>query len=235
MYGAVHARPDGDSTVARMAATAADCGFEGVVIRNHGGAPADCDAGRIADHYGVDVVDGVEIRAEDRSRAGGFLGSHRPDTTVVVIHGGDPDLNRFAVESERVDVLAHPMAGDGDVNHVLAEAAAAHGVALEADLSPVLRSSGGRRTRAIADLRKLRDLIEHAGAPHVVSADARSHLHVRTPRDLLAVGEAIGLDRAWIESGLREWGEIAARNRERLSEAYVASGVRTEHREEDGA
>jgi ribonuclease P/MRP protein subunit RPP1 len=124
------------------------------------------------------------------------------------------------------------MAGNGDVNHVLAEAAAEHAVALEVDLSPVLRSSGGRRTRAIAGLRKLRDLIEHAGAPHVVSADPRSHLHVRAPRELLALGEAIGLDREWIEAGLREWGRIAARNRERLSEAYVAPGVWTVERPE---
>lgn len=225
MYEAVHARPDGDSTAARMAATAADYGFEGVVLRNHGDESFDADAAAIADRYDLDVVDGVEIRAESRSRAGGFLGAHRPERTVVLVHGGDPALNRFAVESDRVDVLAHPMASDGDVNHVIVEAAADNGVALEVDLSPVLRSSGGRRTRAIAGLRKLRDLIEHATAPYVVSADARSHLHVRTPRELLALGKAIGLDREWIATGLKEWGRIAARNRERLSEEYVAPGV----------
>jgi len=225
MYEAVHARPDGASTVARMAATAADCGFSGVVVRNHGDEPADYDAGAIGERYGVDVVDGVEIRAESRSRAGGFLGSHRPERTVVLVHGGDSDINRFAAESERVDVLAHPMAGEGDVNHVIAEAAADNGVALEVDLSSVLRASGGRRARAIADLRKLGELIEHADAPYVVSADPRSHLQMRAPRELLAVGEVVGFDRETIEAGLAEWGRIAERNRERLSEAYVAPGV----------
>ena len=225
MYEAVHARPDGESTVARMAATAADCGFAGVVVRNHGGERADYDADAIAERYGVDVVDGVEIRATDPSRVGGYLGSHRPDRTVVLVHGGDPDVNRFAVENDRVDVLAHPMAGGGDVNHVIAEAAAEHGVALEVNLSGVLRASGGRRARAIAGLRKLRELIEHAGAPFVVSADARSHLQVRAPRELVAVAGVAGFDRAAIETGLAEWERIAGRNRERLSEAHVEAGV----------
>jgi ribonuclease P/MRP protein subunit RPP1 len=225
MYEAVHARPEGTSTVARMAATAADCDFEGIVVRNHGDEPADYDAGAVADRYGIDVVDGVEIRADSRSRAGGFLGSHRPERTVVLVHGGDPDINRFAVENAAVDVLAHPMRGEGDVNHVVAEAAAEHGVALEVDLSGVLRASGGRRARAIADLRKLRKLIEHAGAPHVVSADPRSHLQVRARRELLAVGEVIGFDRGAIETGLAEWERIARRNRERLDPDYVAPGV----------
>ena len=38
MYEAVHARPDGEATVARLARTAADYGYEGVVVRNHGDA-----------------------------------------------------------------------------------------------------------------------------------------------------------------------------------------------------
>jgi ribonuclease P/MRP protein subunit RPP1 len=225
MYEAVHARPDGASTVARMAATAADAGFGGVVVRNHGGDLPDYDAGAIETRYGVDVVDGVEIRADDTSRVGGVLGSHRPDRTVVLVHGGGPDINRFAVENEAVDVLAHPMAGEGDVNHVLAEAAAEHGVALEVDLSGVLRATGGQRARAIAALRKLRDMIDHAGAPYVVSADPRSHLQVRAPRELVAVGEVVGFDPGAIETGLAAWERIAERNRERLDPDHVAPGV----------
>jgi ribonuclease P/MRP protein subunit RPP1 len=225
MYEAVHARPDGASTVARMVATVGDCGFGGVVVRNHGGESPDYDAGAIEAQYGVDVVDGVEIRADSPSCASGFPGSHRPERTVVLVHGGAPDSNRFAVENEAVDVLAHPTAGEGEVDHVLAETAAEHGVALEVDLSGVLRASGGRRARVIADLRTLRKLIDHAGAPYVVSADPRSHLQVRAPRELVAVGEVAGFDREAIETGLAAWGRIAERNRDRKDPDHVAPGV----------
>lgn len=225
MYEAVHAVPDGRSTVARVAATAADCGFDGVVVRNHGDARADFDPDRVGGAFGIDVVDGVEIRASDPSRASGFLGAHRPHATVVLVHGGTEAINRFAVRQDRVDVLAHPMAGGGDVNHVLARAAADHGVRLEVDLSPVLREAGGDRVEAISDLRTLRELIETYDVPFVVSADPASHLELRAPRDLVAVGEGIGFDPGTIEDGLAEWGRLVDRNRDRMAEGTVEPGV----------
>ncbi|MFB6173286.1 MAG: RNase P subunit p30 family protein [Halobacteriales archaeon] len=231
MYEAVRSRPEGESTVARLAATAADCGFEGVVVRNHGDGRAAYDAAAIRDRHGVDVVDGVELRADDPGRLAGFLGSHRPERTVVCVHGGSGTANRFAANNEQVDVLAHPTRGA--VDDVLARTAAEHGVRLEVDLGPVLREDGGRRVREIADLRRLRDLIEAYDVPHVVTAGATGHLDLRAPRELAAVGEAIGLDGGWIEAGLAEWGRLAERNREREAR-YVEAGVRRGPYEADG-
>jgi len=231
-YAAVHARPDGESTVARMATTAAEYGFAGVVVRNHGDAPASYDPATIGETYGVDVVTGVEVRADDRSTASGYLGTHRPDHEIVAVHGGTETMNRFAVEQPPVDVLAHPMAGDGDVNHVVAKAAVENGVRLEVSLAPVLRDAGGSRVRSIADLRKLAELIDQYDAPYVVSADPASHLQLRAPRELAALGEVLGMDGEWVASGLAEWGRLAERNRERQSDAFVEPGVRRESDDE---
>jgi ribonuclease P/MRP protein subunit RPP1 len=225
MYEAVHARPDGHSTAARMALTASEYGFAGVVIRNHGDSPASYDPGRLRDTYGIDVVTAVEVRADDPSRASGYVGSHRDEQTVVLVHGGDQAINRFAVEQPAVDVLAHPMAGGGDVNHVLARAAVRNGVRIELSLRRALRQSGGRRVQALQDLRKLGEILDKYDTPYVVSADPRSHLGLRTPRELQAVGEAVGLDAERVVEGLREWGRLAERNRERLSDSFVEPGV----------
>jgi len=226
MYEAVHARPDGPSTLARQAHTAGDYGFDGIVVRNHGDEGSPDDIASVRDRVDVDVVDGIEIRADDPSQASGLVGNYRPKRTVVVVHGGDNALNRFAVENPAVDVLAHPMAGDGDFNHVLASAAADNGVRVEFALGPVLRGGGGSRVRRLRDLRKLRELVADADAPYVVSADPGSHLAYRAPRELCALGEAIGFDADGIRTGLAEWGRLAARNRERLSDSYVEPGVR---------
>jgi ribonuclease P/MRP protein subunit RPP1 len=225
MYEAVHARPDGQSTVSRLALTAAEYDFAGIVVRNHGDTPAAYDPERIRERYGIDVVTGVEIRAADRSQASGFVGSHREDKTLVLVHGGDPDINRFAVEQPAVDVLAHPMAGGGDFNHVLAREAREHGVRVEFNLGPVLRATGGKRVRALRALRKLREITTHYDTPYVVSADPRTHLHLRAPRELQAVGEAIGLSAEQIETGMTEWRHLAERNRKRQSDAFVEPGV----------
>ena len=176
MYEAVHARPDGESTVARQALVAASYGFDGIVVRNHGDSPATYDPEAVRDLAEIDVVTGVEVRADQQSRAGAYVDSHRTDRTVVLVHGGDPTLNRFAVEQPEVDVLAHPMVGDGDFNHVLARTARDNGVRVEFNLRRVLRAGGGRRVRAIEALRKLHRLVETYDVPYVVSADPTSHL-----------------------------------------------------------
>lgn len=239
LYEGVHAHPDGESTVARMAATAAEYEFDGIVVRNHSDATADWNAGtqdssvedgefaeRIHEEYGVDVVDAIEIRADNPETASGHVGNYRPKHTILGLHGGTNKLNRFAVENERVDVLAHPMRDRGDFNHVLAKAAVENSVRVEFDLSRVLRMDGGPRVQALSDLRKLREIIEQYDVPFVVSANPRSHLQVRAPRELAAVGQAIGFSKDQILQGLEEWEVLAERNRERMSDEFIAPGVK---------
>lgn len=232
MYEAVRADPGGESTVARFAATAAAQGFEGVVVRNAREAVVpptfdgrDAYAAAIAEEYGAAVVWGVELTAP-REDLGSAVRRVRGDYTLVAVRGGTPERNRFAVETPEVDALTAPMREEGDVNHVLARAAAENGVRLEFDLSRVLRATGGRRVRALRGLRKLRELAADADASRVASAAPESHLHLRAPRELAAVGAEIGFDGETVRDGLREWERIAARNRERASEEFIAPGVR---------
>jgi ribonuclease P/MRP protein subunit RPP1 len=225
-YEAVHAHPDGESTVARLAMTASEYGYDGIVVRNHGDSPAAYDPETVRETYGVDVVTGVEVRTSDLARASGLVGSHRTDRTVVAVHGGDPAINRFAVEQPAVDVLAHPTAGDGEFDHVLAREAAENGVRVELSLGPVLRATGGRRVRALDDLRRLHEILTHYDAPYVVGGDPRSHLELRAPRELRALGAVVGIGADRVAEGLREWGRLADRNRDRQSGAFVEPGVR---------
>lgn len=221
-YEAVFARPDGEATVGRYARSAREYGFDGVVVRTR---TAEFDPEALADATGVDVVPAVEIVADDPPSASGSVGNFRPDFPIVLLRGGTNALNRFAVEQDRVDVLARPMAGDGDFNHVLAKAARDHGTRVEFDLGPVLRESGGSRVRALKDLRKLRELVTQYDAPFVVSARPSSHLELRAPRELAAVGEEIGFTAEQVGAGLAEWGRLADRNRNRLSEEFISPGV----------
>lgn len=225
MYEAVQASPDGETPVARLVETASEYGYDGVVVRNHGDALAEYDADAVAAEYGVDVVDGVEVRADDPSRASGFVGNYRNSKTVVAVHGGTDAMNRFAVEQPAVDVLAHPMAGEGDVNHVVAKEAARNGVRLEFAFGRVLRADGGERVRALRDLRKLRELVSEYDVTYVVSGGPTSHLQLRAPRELVAAAEVAGFEAESVEAGLNEWGRLAERNRFRTSEAFVEPGV----------
>ncbi len=227
MYEAARARPAGPSTVARLAATAADCGYDGLVAANPAADRPAVDREAVAEAWGVDVVDAVVLEPEDPAAASGAIGHHRPEATVLIVRARTHAVAAHAARQAKVDVLVPPADG-GDLDDVLVNAAAEHGVRLGVDLGPALRSRGPERTDAIAGLRKLRELLEHADAPYVVTGSAGSHLELRAPRELAAVAATAGFEREAVEAGLAEWGRLAERNRERLSGDYVAPGVRRE-------
>lgn len=230
MYEAVYAYPDGESTAARFADTASRYGYEGVVVRAREATP---DYETIRDGMDADIVDGVEVVADTPDQASGGIGNYRPKTTLLLLRGGTNALNRFAVEQERIDVLTQPMRDDGDFNHVLARAARKNNVHVEFDFGPVLRLDGGHRVQAIRNLRKLRELVEQYDAPYVVSATPASHLQLRAPRELAALGETIGFSADQIRHGLTQWRRIAERNRRLASESFIAPGVERTSHEED--
>lgn len=225
LYEAVSAHPQGEATVSRLALTARDYGYDGIVVRNHGDERPAYDADGIEAEYGVSVVDGVEIRTEKPSSASGHLGNLRPDTTIVAVHGGTGAMNRFAVEQAAVDVLAHPTAGEATIDQVLARTAAENGVRLEVSLSPLLNDGGGSRVRAIEDLRRLWTLIDQYDVPYVVSSGAQSHLGLRARRELAALADVVGLGEEAVSRGLVEWGILANRNEIRQEDGFVEPGV----------
>ncbi len=220
MYEAVYARPAGDGALESFASTASSYGFSGLVARGSPEAPAD-----LAGDPPIDVVDGVEVDADGPDAARRAVDAHRSSRTLVVVRGGTNRTNRYAVEDDRVDVLARPTAGRGDLNHVLVRAAAENGVRIEFDLAPVLRASGGRRVRHLQSLRKLGELVDYYDAPYVVSAGPTDPLQLRAPRELAALGDRLGVGGPWIERGLTEWGRLAARNRRIASESFIEPGV----------
>ncbi len=220
MYEAVRPR---DATVSRLALTVGEYGYDGLIVR---ATPEDLEtvtaqAAAVPQPVGI----GLELNPTDRQEASGAVGHYRSACDLLLVRGGTPDLNRFAVEDPRVDVLTAPMAKQGDVNHVIAAAAADNGVAIELNLAPVLRASGGRRVQAIRSRRKLIELLEDADAPWVTSADAADHLQMRAPRDLIALGEVIGVGADAIETGLTTWGRLLERSQRRQDPTVIEPGV----------
>lgn len=224
MLEAIRVANTAASTVARIALTAAELGYEAILIRHPRPDHATLDPASISSFSGIEVHIGCEIDTESPAQASGLIGTHRPNTPILIVTGGTKSMNNFAVRQERVDVLANPIE-DHSNDHVLVKTAKSHGVHLELNLGPVLRSTGGNRVRSIQKLRELWTLIDHYDAPFVVTGGPRSHLELRATRDLAAVGEIIGIDPEAIQAGMQQWGSIIQTNHERLADDYVEPGV----------
>lgn len=219
---AIESSPSSD-TVVTIAETAERYGFDGVVVRD---LQRDSSVlAEAADAVSIDVVDATTVTASDPHHASGAVGSRRSEATILLVDGTTAAMNRFAVETESVDVLANPFGGSGDVNHVIAKEAVENGVRIEYDLGAVLRKSGGERVRAIQSLRKLHEILAYYDAPYVVSASPGDEFQLRAPRELVAVGDQLGVPGEWIEDGLAEWRRLAARNRSIRSDRFIEPGV----------
>lgn len=225
MYATI--RTSDPSTTDRAIATATGMGFDGLVVRvPHADAPLTAESlTSETPPADFDVVIAIELDPASPEEASGLVGTYRHQCDLLLLRGGSPSVNRFAVEHAKVDVLTAPMADRGDINHVLAQSAADNGVRIEYRLRPVIHHQGGNRVRALQQLRKLHDIREAADAPFVVSADAATPVELRAHRELKALGEAIGIGTKTVTTGLQEWERIVDRNRQRQSDQFIEPGV----------
>ncbi|MFB6255059.1 MAG: RNase P subunit p30 family protein [Halobacteriaceae archaeon] len=226
MYESAVVYPRGKSTIARFAKTASMYGYTGLIIRaNRDETPLE-SVQTIQGRYDIDIATAIEIDADSKAEMSGHLGAVRNEYPLIICRGGTPSLNRFAVESPRIDVLSGPMENEGDFNHVLARKAAENNVAIEFSFANVLRAAGGRRVQSVQQLRKLREIITHYDTPYICTGFPHSHLELRAPREMKAVGNQIGFNPEFVAQGLHHWQEIIHTNRKRLSEHYLSDRVK---------
>jgi ribonuclease P/MRP protein subunit RPP1 len=161
------------------------------------------------------VFRGVEIVSKNASKLHGLIGKYRNSVDVLVVHGGDENINRAAVENKNVDILAHPMTPkDSGLNHVLARSACENNVAIEFNLDAIFKGRGGRRVHALSHFRKNVEIARKFDVPMIITSNAASRFDLRAPREIK--NEAIAAI-STVPAG------IIARNRPRSG--FIRQGV----------
>lgn len=214
-FEAVEAYPAGSSTVARFAMTTAEIGFDGLVVRNGDAIDGSPSVEAVANEYELEVVRAVELKPEAPDDVSGSLPGLSERYPLVALVGGTTRINRFVATQRHVDVLARPITPTGPrLDPGTVANAVEHDVAVELDLGP-LRTTGGTRVRYLQRLRSLWRVVDHYDAPYVVSFRPTSHLELRGPRHLEALGATVGIDPDAIDRGLERWATIADDDRQR--------------------
>jgi len=192
----LHSLPDGSSSASRLALAAKRLGYSGIIITNHttSGWPLGVEAARLVG--GIEVAIGAEIVASGPE----VPSTPRPPSlrdraAFLAVHGGDEKINRAACEDPNVDLLAHPHRGRAGIGVAGAKAARDNQVAIALDLSSMIILRGPARVRWMETVRRDLNLIEKFDLPLMMTTGARSHLDLRSPRDLTALAGLLGLDR----------------------------------------
>ncbi len=217
----LHSIPDGSDSASRLALAAKRLGYSGIIITNHAttGWPFGVDGAKLVG--GIEVSFGVEIVAKDQRALHDKAASLRDGSDFIAVHGGDDKINRAACEDPNVDLLAHPHEGRSGIGVAAAKAARENQVAIALDLGPLIRLRGGSRVRWMEVVRRDLNLIEKFDLDLMISTGARSHLDLRSPRDLVALAALLGLERERAFEALALPKEILDLNRRRWASAGV--------------
>jgi ribonuclease P/MRP protein subunit RPP1 len=217
----LHALPDGSDSPSRMALAAKRLGYSGIIITNHTttGRAFGFDAAKLVG--GIEVVIGTEIVANNQKTLHAKAASLRDRSDFLAVHGGDEKINRAACEDPNVDLLAHAHEGRSGIGVAAAKAARDNQVAIGLDLGPMIRLRGASRVRWMEVVRRDLNLITKFDLDLMISTGARSHLDLRSPRDLVALAALFGLERDRAVEALVLPKSIIDLNRRRWASAGV--------------
>ncbi|MFB6166983.1 MAG: ribonuclease P protein component 3 [Candidatus Nanohaloarchaea archaeon] len=229
----------GDDSVEELAERAERLGFSGIAVSDYAAELEDLEEPRSSIREadtGIDLHLGVKLRPGDPEELGDMLQVFREETEVVVVHGGDADVNRAATGDTRVDILSHPdmERKDSGLDHVMAKQAAENNVAIEVNIRQLLETYGKVRSHVLSHMRRNMMLCQEFGAPVLASSGATSLHHLRAPRELAAFPQVLGMEVGESFETVSDVPRRILRRAERVtSEDFIRPGV-TKAGEGDG-
>jgi len=143
----------------------------------------------------IDLVSCVEISAQGVKELKRKISKARKIVDIVIVSGGDYKINRAAAEDSRVDILSHPeyKRMDSGVDHIIARAAGENNVAIEINFHEILETFRKIRAHVLGHMRNNIHLALEYNVPIVITSSALNKWELRGPRELAAIGQAIGM------------------------------------------
>ena len=177
---------------------------------------------------GLEVAFGYKIEARKPAEIAKTAKKIRKRVELILVHGGDPEINRKACETPEVDVLAHPELGRNDpgLDHVMVKLAKENGVSIEFNFRNLLLSYKKSRSDIFSNMTENAKLVRKFRAPFVITSGALEPYDLRPPSELISFANLLGLNTK--ETKNRLSGKILEENRKRLDSKWVMPGVELE-------
>jgi ribonuclease P/MRP protein subunit RPP1 len=188
----VHASTSvGENTVEEIAELAKRLGIGGIGIVQYYPNSSDLPA-----VDGIDIVKCTMIKAGNVNDLNDMIAKARNKCEVLMVHGGDYDINRAACENPMVDVLCHPELGrkDSGFDHICAKAANENSVAVEINFRQILDSYKKNRIYVLSAMKKNVNLYKKYNVSVVTASGAVTKWGLRSGRELSAISNLLGLD-----------------------------------------
>ena len=205
----------GENTTEDMAETAKKMDLEGLgIVRYYNGKIEKLDK-----IEGIDIVNAIMIKADTVDELKKIAKKIREKAEILMVHGGNFEINRAACENSMIDILCHPELGrkDSGFDHVCAKAAAENNVAIEINFREILESFKKQRIHVLSSMKRNVMLCNKYNAKIITTSGAISKWGMRSGRDLAAIPNILGLELGDAISSVSEIPvNIVNTNREKL-------------------
>lgn len=176
----------------------------------------------------LDISFGIKLEPKRPDDIRRNVEKFRKKVEMILVHGGDLEINRKACETPGVDILCHPELGreDSGIDHVMAKLAKKNFVAIEFNFRELLMSYAESRSKYFSNLETNARLVKKYNVPFVLTSGAVSCWDLRAPSELTSLGKLLGFDGKEVKNALSGW--ILENNRKKLSGKWVMPGVEVE-------
>jgi len=233
-YYDFHIRSDfseGESSIQDFTIRAKLLGYKGICVTEYFQSKNQMEelkkkCEEISKEMGIDIFVGFQAR---NTKELAKLVPLRREYDILLVKGGDLDLNRKAVETPEVDILLHPELGrrDSGFNHTMAKLARANNVAIEVNFREILLSSKNTRANIIHNISENVKLCKKFKVPMVICSGAFSHLQMKDPKVLISMGTLLGLELKEAKKCVSETpGNIIKMSKGRQSSKWIRPGVK---------
>ena len=221
----------GESSIEQLASVAKELGYTGICFSEYFQNEKRLKElkegiSKVGKKVGIEIYLGFEAR---NSKELHHLVNLRRMFDVLLVNGGDLEMNRLACETPEVDILTHPenRRNDSGLNHVLLKEAAKNNVAIEINFREILLSTQRTRSMVMKFLAQNITLAKKFHAPIILCSGAISHWELKSPEVLISMANQLGLELKEAKKCLSEIPEnIINQGKERQSDKWIMPGVR---------
>ena len=211
-FECLNAFPEGAASASRMALTAKGLGYQGIIICNQ--EPNKIFMPHAIEMIkGIEVAIGVEVTASGSKALKSRISALRARYPFLVVRAGTEETIRVASEDPNVDLLMHPCDVRRSLAISTARAARLNQICIGFDLSPLVILRGSSRSRWLEAVRRNLQLVRKFELHPVITASAKSHLDLHSPRDLVAMAQVAGFEPDEAKEALRRPGILLSLNR----------------------
>jgi ribonuclease P/MRP protein subunit RPP1 len=151
---------------------------------------------RLNENSSLDLHYGICIKERNANNMRKLVQKFSRTVDLIMVYGGDAQINRSACEMPQVSILAHPYLNkrNSGMNHVLANMAYENNITISIDYRHLLANRGYYKAKMINQVNQLLLLQKKYKFRTLLTSGSSNFYDVRSPRSMILLSQMLDMD-----------------------------------------